>query len=48
MLGLINAMLWLREGLQKGQVIDLELRLRGLELLKFLVDKVLGDFDAYA
>jgi hypothetical protein len=44
--GFISARHGLREGLQKGQVIDLELRL--LELFKLLVDKVLGDFGAYA
>jgi len=45
--GLIDAIHRLRKGLQKGQVIDFELCLLGLELFKLFVDKVLGNFGAY-
>ena len=44
---LVDFVLKLRESLEIGQVIDLDLRVLGSELLKPLVDKVLGDFGAY-
>ena len=44
---LVDFVLELREGLEIGQVIDLDLRVLRLELLEPLVDEVLGDFGAY-
>ena len=44
---LVDFVLKLRKGLEISQVIDLDLWVLGSELLKPLVNEVLGDFGAY-